>query len=520
MDPRATFAARYAASMALVAAMTGVIAVVREIADVENVSMLYLLAVLGAAVAFGSGPAIAAAVASFVAFNFFFISPHYTFRVGDDDQWVALGLLLVTGAITGQLAATLRQRAVEAERREKEAVVLFDVARLMTHAALEDSLTAIADRLKNELAIDAVLVLLREGDSLNERAASGSPAALDLAREAGPGRILASGDLPTGESRGRTGRWVRVVQPAKSARTASAQRGRVRSVPVSVGGATVGALVTVLPADAPGFTAANDRLLAAVASQIGIAIERLRLQREAVNTEVLRRTDEMRAALLNAVSHDLRTPLSSIIASAGSMLQEDVHWTDEERRAFGESIVEEAQRLDRLVGNLLDLSRVEAGAIKPEKAWYDLPSLIRDVVARARRTFPDSAIALDLPAEAPPVLCDYVEIEQVLTNLVENALRHGAGEVRVSLRFDREDAFVEVADNGPGIPPESMADLFTPFHRLTDSRTAGEGAGLGLAVAKGFVTAHAGRIWAENRPGGGAAFGFTLPVDGRTPAVV
>lgn len=513
---RSTFA--YAASMALVAVMTGFIALVREIADVDNVSMLYLLSVLAAAVAFGSGPAIAAAVASFIAFNFFFISPHYTFRVGDDDQWVALALLLVTGGITGQLAASLRQRAIEAERREKEAVVLFDVARLMTHAALEDSLTAIAERVKNELTLEAVLILLRDGTAMNERAAVGGRDALALAREAGPGSILASGTSPTGETRGRTGRWVRVVLPQKH-HPPSRQRGRVRSVPVSVGGVTVGSLVIVLPSPPRDFAPADDRLLSAVASQIGVAIERLRLQRQAVDAEVLRRTDEMRAALLNAVSHDLRTPLSSIIASAGSMLQDDVHWTDEERRAFGEAIVEEAQRLNRLVGNLLDLSRVEAGAIKPEKAWYDLPSLIRDVAARSERIAGGRSIALDLPDEVPPVLCDYVEVEQVLTNLIENALKHGEGEVSVSLHIDGDEARIEVSDDGHGIPSGDTTDLFTPFHRLTDSRGAAEGAGLGLAVARGFVLAHGGRIWAENRPGG-ATFAFTLPVSGQTPAAV
>lgn len=511
---RTSFA--YAGAMVLVAVMTGVLAIVREAADVENASMLYLLAVLASAVTFGRGPAVAAAVASFVAFNFFFISPHYTLRVGDDEEWIALALLLATGAIVGQLAASLRQGAIEAGRREKEAVVLFDVARLMTHRALEESLAAIAERVKVELGLGAVLVLLHDGALINERAAVGDSGSLNLAREATPSEILASGEYPSAETRGRTGRWVRIVQPQKRQRGADRRR-RVRSVPVSVAGESFGAVVIVLPSAGRDFSPADDRLLSAVASQIGIAIERLRLQSAAVDAEVLRKTDEMRAALLNAVSHDLRTPLASIIASAGSMLQDDVDWTDDERRAFAEAIVEEAERLNRLVGNLLDLSRVEAGAIRPEKAWYDLPSLIRDVAARAERLATGRTILLDLPDDVPPILCDYVEVEQVLTNLLENALIHGAGAVSVALRIAGDEARIEVSDNGPGIAPIEMADLFTPFHRLTDSRNGAERAGLGLAVAQGFVHAHGGSIWAENRPAGGASFVFTLPVSGQTP---
>jgi len=266
------------------------------------------------------------------------------------------------------------------------------------------------------------------------------------------------------------------------------------------------------------FTAAENRLLSAIASQLGVAVERARLREESTEAEVLRRTDELRTALLNAVSHDLRTPLSSIMASAGSLLQADVQWNEEERREFAQAIQQDAQRLNRLVGNLLDLSRIEAGSIRPEKSWYDLSSLIDEASARLRDPSRDRLV-VDVPEGLPPVEFDYVEIDQVITNLIENACKHtpAGTNVMVSARISGGDMEVEVADRGPGISADVMAHVFEPFCRGRDG--AGVlGSGLGLAVAKGLVEAHGGRIWVDNGPEGGARFFFTLPL-GEPPLV-
>jgi len=277
-------------------------------------------------------------------------------------------------------------------------------------------------------------------------------------------------------------------------------------------GRSVGSIILV-PAPGARFGAADDRLLSAVAQQLGLALERLTLQREATEAEVLRRTDELRKALLDAVSHDLRTPLSSIMASAGSLRQDDVSWTDEQRGEFAEAIENEAQRLNRLVGNLLDLSRIEADSIRPEKAWYDLGSLINEVAGRLRGVTAGHKLTISVPDGLPPVLFDYVEVDQVISNLIENAVKYTpkGTEICVSARAAGDQVEVEVADRGPGIPEAIIPRLFDAFYRASDSGRA-KGSGLGLAVAKGLVEAHGGGIRVENREGGGARFVFTLPL--------
>jgi two-component system sensor histidine kinase KdpD len=266
--------------------------------------------------------------------------------------------------------------------------------------------------------------------------------------------------------------------------------------------------------DSPPFGDADDRLLSALASQLGLAVERKALQHAATENEILKRTDELKSALINAVSHDLRTPLASIIASGASLRRSDVDWTKKERQELGAVVEEEALRLDRIVGNLLDLSRLEGGALKLEKDVYDLAALVDDVLSRLGARAARHTLGVDVPDDLPPVLLDYVAIDQVLSNLVENAAKHTppGSEIEVSARARDGEVQVTVADNGPGIPPEALPRLFEPFYRVDMPGRAAQGTGLGLTVAKGLVEAHGGRIWAENRPEGGARFVFTLPL--------
>ena len=373
----------YVAALGITAAGTGIIALVRLAADVPNVSMLYLLAVLASGVLFGSRAAIISALAAFLAFNFFFIHPEFTFTVADEEQWLALGLLLVTGIVTGQLAASLRDRARETERREREAIVLYDVVRLMAGPELPDALTQVAERIRAELRLDAVAIVLSDIAPETVQAEVGKEEAIALIHSARqlPDNILSEGQPPGADS---AGRWIKVVAPSAAAERQGDKRTRVHKVAVNIGDQRAGSLFLAKRAEEGQFTPGDNRLLLAVASQLGSAVERARLRDESTEAEVLRRTDELRAALLNAVSHDLRTPLSSIVASAGSLLQADVEWTEGDRREFAQAIEQEAERLDRLVGNLLDLSRIEAGSIRPEKGWYHLGSLIEDVANRMR----------------------------------------------------------------------------------------------------------------------------------------
>ena len=242
--------------------------------------------------------------------------------------------------------------------------------------------------------------------------------------------------------------------------------------------------------------------------------ERERLRERATEAEVLRRADELKTALLGAVSHDLRTPLASIIASAGSLRQPDVEWTGAERAAFLEDIEGEARRLERIVANLLDLSRMESGTLRPERGWYDIAALVDDVIGRLRALAMGHQVHVAVGEDLPPVPLDYVEIDQVLSNLLENALRHTPPGTQVWIQAAREgdSLAVTVSDDGPGIDPASRERLFDPFVRGGDRRGAPRGAGLGLAIARGLVEAHGGQISAAERPGGGTAMRFTLPL--------
>jgi two-component system sensor histidine kinase KdpD len=409
----------YAAALAAVAVVSLAIGFGLKNVSLATGSMLYLLAVLATAVAFGRGPAIFASVVAFLTFDWFFVEPLHQFNVSNPEEWLSLLVFLLTATVTGQLAAGQRQRTREAVQREREAVVLYDVVRLMAEADLDQALEAVAERLRTELLL---------------------------------------------------------VHPPE----------RIENT--------------------------SNRLASAAATQIGLAVDRARLNKEATEAEILRRTDQLRGALLNAVSHDLRTPLATIMASAGSLQQRDVQWTDAEADGFAQAIEEEADHLNRLVGNLLDLSRIEAGSLSPDKSWHDLGALIDDVLDRLRPVTTHHRIRRSIPEDLPPVWLDSVEIGEALYNLIENAAKYAPPqtEIEIAVRREPNTLQVSVADRGPGISPARLPHLFDPFYRAIDSGPHPPGLGLGLAVVKGLVAAHGGQVWAENRVGGGARFVFTL----------
>jgi two-component system sensor histidine kinase KdpD len=233
-----------------------------------------------------------------------------------------------------------------------------------------------------------------------------------------------------------------------------------------------------------------------------------------MQVEILRRTDALRTALLSSVSHDLRTPLASIKAAASSLLQEDMQWDEDTRRSFANTIEREADRLNRLVENLLDMSRIEGGALKPEKEWYAITALVQDVVERLQPLLHGREIRTSLPPDLPPVQVDYLYIDQVVTNLLENVTRYtpAGSPIDVSAEVKNKQMLISVADRGPGIPAGERERIFDKFYRVLTSQRDTRGSGLGLAVCRGLVEAHGGRIWVESREGGGALFRFTLPL--------
>jgi two-component system sensor histidine kinase KdpD len=499
----------YAAALGSVAAVSLFIGFILWQVNIANVSMLYLLAVMATAVAFGRGPAIFASVLAFLVFDWFFVEPLHQLTVSDPDEWVSLLFFLLTATVTGQLAAGQRQRAREARQREREAVVLYDVVRLLGGNDVDQALEAVAERVRSELQINGLVIELWQPQGGPRRFRAGSvPAAVSAYGNSSPAvRVLQSG-APAGPSdHAHTGRWVRVVRPTHGGGALD----HVHLVPIRVDDRRLGALLLVDPGGH--FDMSEDRLVSLAAAQIGVAVDRARLRQEATEAEILRRTDELRRALLNAVSHDLRTPLATIMASASSLRQNDVVWTEDERQGFAQAIEQEAERLNRLVGNLLDLSRIEAGNLRPEKSWQDVEALVEDTTERLRTVTSRHRFKVEVQKDLPPVWLDPVEIGQVIYNLVENATKYAPPETDVDLAVRRQVGalVVTVSDRGPGIPSQSIPHLFDPFYRVMDGRPRPQGLGLGLAIVKGLVEAHGGRVWVENRNGGGARFSFTLP---------
>jgi two-component system sensor histidine kinase KdpD len=498
--------------------------------------MLYLIVVLTLASTRGLYPAIFSSVVSLLAFDFFLVPPFYTLSIAYPEEWLALFIFLCTAIITGQLAAALRQRAKQASARERESRTLYELLRdTNNQEELDHQLRVIANTVVEAFADRGVrdcLILLPEEN--------GKPALRASASQLKVGQ-LTSDELSTAAWVMREGQAVDLYDPAQFARKIAGQATRVvvRSTaapqashhylsffPLKTGVKIVGVLGLFMEED-PAFLLRKKRLGSeanrsepasaffwAFLDQATSMIEHARLLRESWQMEVLQRTDELRAALVSSVSHDLRTPLTSIKAAASSLLQDDVAWNEEERRSFSQTIEHEADRLNRLVENLLDLSRIEGGALQAEKEWYPIDEPIHDVLGRMQPLLQGRAITISIPADLPPVELDYLMIDQVLTNLLENVLRYtpAGSPVEIAVRASSTEIILSIADRGPGIPQTDLERIFDKFYRVRDSKQSTSGTGVGLAVCRGLIDAHGGRIWAENRPDGGAIFRFTLPL--------
>ncbi len=507
---------------------------------IPNISLLYILIVLGLASTRGLFAAILTSVVAFLSFDFFLVPPFYTFSINKIDEWLALFIFLVTAIITGQLASALRQRAEQAKRREYETRILYELVRDTNREEnLEKQLSiivrGIVDVFSSWGVRDCAIFLPNsEGRLLLQDSVRQPVDQVDLLpdEEATAAWVMAQSQTVELHDVALAAPQSTVNAPRAVVRsTGDGQSARryIRLIPLKVGQKVVGVLRLSMQDDPRLFAVekslgveqerSNPRMAFfwAFVDQAAVAIERARLRRESLRVEVLQRTDELRAALLSSVSHDLRTPLSSIKAAASSLLQEDVQWDEEARRGFALSIEREADRLNRLVENLLDMSRIEGGALKPEKEWYPMDELVHDVLGRLQPELQGRTVTLDLPDNLPPVELDYMEIDQVLTNIIENAASYSPADspIEISARVDGDQMVVSVADCGPGIPPVDLARIFDKFYRVKNIQarsTHAPGSGLGLAVSRGMVEAHGGRVWAENREGGGAIFRFTLPV--------
>src|SRR6266446_165688 len=508
---------------------------------IPNISLLYILVVLALASTRGLYAAIVASVIAFLSFDFFLVPPYYTLNIAKIDEWLALFIFLVTAIITGQLASALSQRAEQAKRREYETRILYELVRDTNREEnLEQQLNIIARGIVDVFSSwgvrDCAIFLPDSSAKLVLQGSARQP--VDQVKllpdeEATAAWVMAQSqtvelhDVALAQPKSTIYAPRAVVRSTGAGQSA---RRYIRLMPLKVGQKVVGVLRLSIQDDPRLFAVerslgveqerSNPRMAFfwAFVDQAAAMIERARLRRESLRVEVLQRTDELRAALLSSVSHDLRTPLASIKAAASSLLQEDVQWDEEARRGFALAIERESDRLNRLVENLLDMSRIEGGALQPEKEWYPVDELIHDVLGRLQPELQGREVTLDLPADLPPVELDYMEIDQVLTNLIENAARYtpAGSPIEIGAQVEGDHIVVSVADHGPGIPLSDLARIFDKFYRVKNIQTKSPhapGSGLGLAVSRGMVEAHGGLIWAENRKGGGAILRFTLPVE-------
>lgn len=485
--------------LAVLAVATLCLLVLEDRAGVREGTAVYLLAVSLVAFLQGSWPAIGTAIGAFLAYNYLFIAPRFTFVVGESGL-LPLAMLLVLGAGIGRLTGLLRDRARESDLREREARSLFAVSRAIATARRTlDAVPAVVERLADEARMERVWIGLGP-TTLQERVlADTDPVA---GRQAPGPHLLLHRTLQDERSS-----WVHLSPPTAVVAQRAAGQLLLR-VELRDGDETIGSLWAARDRSLGPPSVEETRLLAVAADQVGQGLLRDRLMEQATELEVTRRSDALKAALLDSVSHDLRTPLGTIRAAAGTLADDTIAWAPGDREAMARQIDAEAERLARLVGDLLEMSRIEGGALQPQHEVIPIGELIRPALARASGLLGHRTIELDLPDDLPPIDVDPVLANQVMANLLENAASHTTPDAPIRISARREDGMVRVRveDGGPGVPPEALRRLFEKFYRVPPRRdTARRGSGLGLAVVKGLTEAMGGSVVARPSDLGGLA---------------
>ncbi len=465
-----------------------------------DASPLYLVAVVGIAVVLGTGAAIAAAVTSFLLYDVLFVEPRFTLQVDDPTEWLDLLLFLFVGVVIGHLAALQTERANEAVRRAGESRALFRISRtLATTTSVSDALPIILGDLLAETRMDRIWVARQ--DAGRELVIADSGAGKRPWHRIHVVLTRTPGDLPA--------RWVQEHHPQGGPGAAQPDPDvRLFRTTISVGDEAVGSIWATRNR-ANGLPDREEtRLLSLAADQVGLAVRRERLVEAANAAEIARQGEALKGALLDSVSHGFRTPLGSIRAAAGSLLDPQVAWSDEERRAAARTIDAEAERLNVLVRNLLDMSRIEAGELRPSLEALDAEGLIGPVVERVTRALDQPPVQVAFGPDLPPIRADASLFDEMLANLLENAARYAPQAVtRVSVTAcDDGRVRVRVEDAGPGVPAASLPRLFDKFYRVPrQGEGARRGLGIGLGVVKGLAEAMGGEVAAGVSSLGGLA---------------
>lgn len=492
-------AAGYLWASGLVVLTTGVAWLGRVLVAPSDLVMLYLLAIMLVAARLGRGPSLLAAGLSVAAYDLFFVPPYFTFAVRDAGHLLTFAMMFGVGALISGLTLRIRRQEQDARAREARTASLYALSRELGGAQTEAQAAAVLARHAAEALDGAAAVVLVPGACAIEPCA----------------RV---GEIPFDAAEEGVARWVLEHGRPAGLGTDTLPGARIACVPIAAGPRTAGALAL-----RPGGARRLDRdardLLDAYVRQAALAMERARLAEEAKAAALRARAEELRSSLLSAVSHDLRTPLATITGSATALRDDAAAIAPEQRAELLDAICEEAARLTRLVGNLLDMTRIDSGGLHVKREWVPLVELVGSALNRLDAALAGRQVAVDLPPELPLLPVDAVLFEQVLVNLLENASRYtpAGSPIDISAAARDDAVVIEVADRGPGLPPGEEERVFEKFYR--GRAVGGGGVGLGLAIVRGIVEAHGGTIRFEHREGGGALFRMAIPLVGQVPSM-
>ncbi|HMV96782.1 MAG TPA: sensor histidine kinase KdpD [Anaerolineales bacterium] len=486
---------KYFLSMLLVGFATIIGFVIGGRIEPTNLVMVYLLAVVVASVYLGRGPAVLASLLGVLAFDFLFVTPYFTFAVSDTQYIITFIALFLVGMVISQLAARASEQAEAARQREAETAELYDLSRDLAISAELESILAVLQKHVEKIFSRTVAVLLPTENRLTSY-------------------ILSTG-LELSDEEAAVADWVYRHGEAAGRNTNTLPAAQLRYLPLKTARGVVGVLGVGKPNTIErDLTPAQRRLMEAFANQCAQAIERVRLAEEARQIKLLQSAEKLQNALLNSISHDLRTPLVSITGALTTLEEQASELESPAHRSLVETAREEADRLNRLVGNLLDMTRLEAGALKVKCEPSDIQELIGSAISQMESRLDRRRIEVQISDALPLVPLDFVLIVHVLNNLIDNALKYSPEGSPLEINADlvKDEIQISVTDNGIGIPHEDLERVFDKFYRVQRPENV-TGTGLGLAICKGIIEAHGGRIWAKNNAAGGSVFTIALPME-------
>lgn len=479
----------YLWSVGVVSVSTGVAWLLSSSLDPTNIAMIFMAAVVMVSLTLGRGPSIFATVLSILIFDVGFVPPFGRLTVSDSQYLVTFCVMLATGLLVSQLAERVRRQTVAAREREQRTAALYTLSRELADLPTSEGIVASAQRvLKDVIGADVVLRTARE-----------------------------IWQTPNLEDAGVI-RWVLEHRQPAGAGTSTLPGTGTLYVPLIVADRCLGCLGLKSEADNPErrdielLSSSKKELLEACAAQIAAALDRCELAKVAEDVRVQAETERLRNSLLSAVSHDLRTPLATLTGAASTLAEQGDLLSSASRKELAESMVDESDRLHRLVTNLLEMTRLEAGAIQLNRELQPIDEVIGVALARLHRQLRNHPVHVQIASDLPPVLIDELLMQQVLLNLLENAAKFSEHGTPIELTVQKvdENLVVEVLDRGPGILPGSEQQIFSKFVRGTNTRASGSG--IGLAICRAIVELHGGMIQANNRNGGGSVFRFTVPI--------